>query len=61
MITEVILIKRLTAKLQVDYRHPVQTDTAQYVIRVLAPYILAVLREELAEAKREWERREVQR
>jgi hypothetical protein len=53
-VTEVNLVRRLRAAVELDYRIPMKIESALYVIRALAPSILALMREELVEAKREW-------
>jgi hypothetical protein len=58
VIREVILVKQLEARLQSgDIRLPMADATALYVIKALAPAILDILKQELAEARRDWEKR----
>jgi hypothetical protein len=62
MIREVVLVKALEARLQSgDIRLPMTEQTALYVIKALAPAILSIMKEQIAEARREWDRRERQR
>jgi hypothetical protein len=62
MIREVVLVKALEARLQSgDIRLPMSDQTALTVIKLIVPAFLEIMKQELAEARREWDRRERQR
>lgn len=44
--------KRLLAKAELDSRSPLTSDAARYLIRMLAPEIAALVREEVAKERR---------
>lgn len=52
--------KRLLAKAELDSRSPLTSDAARYLIRMLAPEIAALMREQVAEERRRGERAERQ-
>jgi hypothetical protein len=62
MIREVVLVKALEARLQSgDIRLPMSDQTALTVIRLIVPHFIEIMkqefRQELAEARRDWEKR----
>lgn len=61
MISEQDLHRKLKAYVELNaQRLPMTTQTALFVAKLLSPVILEVIRSEVRDAKREWERREVQ-
>ncbi len=60
MIRQQDLEKRLNAILQLDSRLPVTADLAAQIVKTLAPFVIAMYKEELADAHREWLKRERQ-
>ena len=62
MIRQQDLVKRMEAQIQIGSdRLTMKPETAVFVVRLLAPYLMDIIREEIAEARREWNAREVQR
>lgn len=59
--TEVEIVRRLRAQLELDYRIPMKIDSAVYVLRAIAPHVVAIVREEVNEARRRWDARECQK
>jgi hypothetical protein len=61
VITIVEVCKRLIARMELQRdRLPMKSETAAHVIKLLAPDIRELIRGEIADAKREWERRSLQ-
>lgn len=58
MIRDTVLQKRLEAKITSgEVRLPMTEQTALFVIRVMTPHLLDIIKEEITEAKREWLKR----
>ena len=55
------IVRRLTARAELDPRLNMSPDHAKYLIRLLAPMVAEIVREDIAEARRAWEKRETQR
>ena len=46
------VIKRLIAHSDLDTRSPLNSEAARYLIRALAPVVLKIVREQIAEERR---------
>jgi hypothetical protein len=55
------IVRRLVARAELDPRLNMPPGHAKYLIQLLAPMIDTMVREEIAEARRAWEKRETQR
>ena len=60
VITEANLTKRLIAHVECEANLPTAPETAAFVVRCLAPKILSILKEELAEERRKRPAKECQ-
>lgn len=58
MLTETELLRRMRAMVETNAdKLPMTTQTAVFVVKLLAPHILDVIREAVADAKRDWNAR----